>query len=146
MNHDESMGTKGHGKGHFSEDSAVFSPTMIQLLRKTRPWLQLVSVAGFIVCAFTLFEGVWAIVGTSVESQIVADPNIPLVLYFLWAVVYFFPSLFLHRYAKAIKRIEVEQGFETMEDAFRHQRAFWRLAGVIVITLVCVLLLGFIFG
>jgi hypothetical protein len=55
--------------------------------------------------------------------------------YLVFAVLYFFPALYLMRYAGAIKRIGPANP-TAMEEALARQASFWRLVGILTALLI----------
>ncbi len=51
-------------------------------------------------------------------------------VYIFLAFLYFFPSLYLLRYGRAIKRVRGRGDVMAAEDALRHQAKFWRFVGI----------------
>lgn len=124
------------------------TPTMVELLQATRPWVLFCSVLGFIGTGFmglgalimvglTVFMGV---VGTNTVGGELGGMEVAMfgglaLLYIALAVPYFFGSLFLLRYSSAIGRLGTDGDSHAMEDALLNQKSFWKLVGIMVITM-----------
>jgi len=52
-------------------------------------------------------------------------------VYVLLAFVYVAPGAYLARYATAIKRLKANSTAGGLEDALKHQKSFWRFAGIV---------------
>lgn len=111
----------------------------IELLCQTRPWVRMFSMLGFTVIALTLLIGLIKIIGS---AQMIArghngDEAFGIVVRLVAAaaagLIYFFPSLFLWRYANRIRDCEVTRSVTDMESALEAQRSFWRFAGIAMI-------------
>lgn len=110
------------GSGTGEVEAAV-----MESLRQTKPWVMFLGVMGFIGAGFLLLGGgVVAVVGL---------PDVPGgrafgLAYVAFAVVYVFPSLFLTRYAKAIRELLAGGGNEALAQAIEQQKKFWRFVGI----------------
>jgi hypothetical protein len=114
------------------------TPVMVQQLRGTKGWVRLLSIIGFLGAGLMLIAGgvmaALSSVGAGGESPFGPVGGIALgLLYLVFAVVYFFMSLLLHRYAGAIGGLVRTRQVAFMEAALSHQRSFWRLVGVITV-------------
>lgn len=120
--------------------SAAITRNMIESLVKTRPWVLLIGIVMIVGCVFMVFgalamfalgnlagfgaEGLGPMAGAGVGAA-----------YLVLAVLYFFPALYLLRYAGAIKRIGPANP-AAMEEALARQASFWRLVGILTAVLI----------
>jgi hypothetical protein len=118
------------------------TPSMIEALRATKPWVRLVSVAGFAVSAVSLLTGLAVTAGVFQGHPADATGIVTPAVYLLMAVVYFLPALLLFRYASAIRRLVRGELVPAMEEALQYQRAFWRLVGILVLTVAVLYAMG----
>lgn len=113
------------------------SPRVLEALRKTRPWVTLIAVLGFVVVAFMLIGSlVIMAVGIADISPAFAA------VYGLMAVLYAFPSMYLFRYGRSIKALITGGGDEALGQALEQQMLFWRLLGVSAALLLGLYLVG----
>ncbi len=107
--------------------------TMIDHLRKTRPWVRFLATLGFVFLGLIGLFGI----GTTLVSFSTAGlfenylMIVPGLLYLGMLVLYFFPILYLHRFAGSLKQLLAEGGTRALEDAMRHQKSFWKFAGIV---------------
>ena len=59
-------------------------------------------------------------------------------VYLVFAFLYFFPSLYLFRYAGAIRRIGPRRSAAAAEEALGMQLKFWRFVGIMMAALMVV--------
>lgn len=118
------------------------TPRAIEILGQTRPWVRFLSVLGFIatalMAAMGLLGGALGLAGPGGNTPIVA-----LFAYLPLSLVYFFPSLYLWRYADRISNLQQTGTAADMESALESQRSFWRFVGIalaLVLALYVVLL------
>ncbi|HET7176808.1 MAG TPA: hypothetical protein VFK21_12495 [Gammaproteobacteria bacterium] len=126
-------------------DQIVVSEGMLDALRATRPWVKFLSILGFVLCAFMALAGLAFLGGAGAKAGPMAafGPAIG-VFYLLFVLLYFFPCLYLLRYAGAIARIPAE-GQRAMEEALVKQKSFWKFIGILTAVML-VLELLFIVG
>ncbi len=133
----------------------MITPMMMDLLRQARPWVRFLSIVGFITAGLMILSGIFIQFGgilawTSSSSRFrppFTASNIFLVglAYISLAVLYFFPALYLSLFADAIKRLLTQDRDCGMEEVLRHQRRFWRSAGIAclgTISVYALLLIG----
>ncbi|MFN7219830.1 MAG: hypothetical protein ACK5UX_04220 [Burkholderiales bacterium] len=119
---------------------SVTSP-MLDSLRGTRRWVTLVSVLLMVFAGITLLGGVIVTAMTGPEPRdAVVLRLIMMAIYLLVGAAYVALSVYLWRYARAIKHLDSQVAQTHLEHALEHQRKFWRLAGVLA-----TLVIGFTF-
>ena len=120
--------------------SAAITRNMIESLVKTRPWVLLIGIVMIVGCVFMVFGGL-AMFALGNIAGFGAEGLGPMAgagvgaAYLVLAVLYFFPALYLVRYAGAIKRIGPANP-AAMEEALARQASFWRLVGILTAVLI----------
>lgn len=113
---------------------------MVELLSQTRPWVLLIAIMGFVVTGLMVLGGLGLAVAVAVsdfEPQFLAIG----VLYVFIALIYFFPCLFLLRFAGAIRKLGYGGGAAAMEEALERQYSFWRLIGILTLAVIAIYVL-----
>ncbi|HVB66212.1 MAG TPA: hypothetical protein VND01_00785, partial [Candidatus Acidoferrales bacterium] len=107
------------------------------------------AILGFVGLAFMVLGSLMFIV---VGSAVTQQAKLPAffgpgfgILELLLALVYFFPCLYLLRYANAITRIQ-DTGQAALEDALKQQKSFWKYMGIFAIIVIAVYVLCIIGG
>ena len=122
--------------------SEFVSERIVEALAQTRPWVRLFSVLFMIG---TVFVGIGGIIGGIAVIMSGDLTNIVGIVMFLPAILfYYFFSLYLGRYASAIKRFEASQSLPDLESAIVAQKSFWRLSGIacaVILAIYALLLL-----
>lgn len=104
---------------------------VVEILRKTRPWVGLVSIFGFISVGLIGLLAIASWVGIATE-HVDRIPLAALLVYPVLLVLYFIPSWQLFKYSRRID-VFVAQGHTVqLEAALEAQRAFWRFVGIVV--------------
>lgn len=117
----------------------VLSQNSIFYLRNTAPWMKFVSIVGFLMCLLFIAFAVIIIMapveatnpyiaklGTGMKSFIA-------VLYIIFAIILFFPNVYLFRYAVLLKKFTKSKQALTFEKSLLMQKKFWKYIGVLVI-------------
>ena len=121
---------------------------MIESLRMTKTWVQIVSVALFIVAIITLVGGMGVVVGFGVGSAANAKAGAGALmigmgfLYLLMAAIYGGLAYYLFQYSSSIGRMLLSDVSINMENALENQRKFWKLAGILVAVGLSIAVLG----
>ncbi|MCH7226319.1 DUF5362 family protein [Haloferula sp. A504] len=120
----------------------VMTPTLIQALAGTKPWVQFCSIIGFIITGLMLLAGVGMMIAGGFMATTGDSPGMgamgmaPLALmgvaYLVIAGFYFFPSLKLWRYGSQIASFIGSNSVTDLESALEAQRSFWKLAGILI--------------
>jgi len=107
---------------------AELSRRVIETMLRTRPWVLFFAILGFLGMTITVGIGIFIMVlGLSEGIGALAVG----ILYLLLGVVYFYPSLYLVRFANTIKTIE-ESGSIGLELALEYERKFWKYVGILM--------------
>lgn len=126
--------------------SGGISAEAVNQLVRTRKWVKLCSVIGFIGAAFLLLACVGMLlaggtVGTSSRSLGNMYGGGVMVgvalMYGVMAFFYIYPSVRLWQYASSISRLEQSMSSHDLEIALNYQRSFWKYVGIIVTIGIC---------
>lgn len=119
------------------------TPRAIEMLKQTRPWVRFLSVLGFMGTFALAVSGFLRGVG-GMAGPVGGMPGLAILgIYVTLSLLYFFPSLFLWRYADCISRLQVTEAAADLESALEAQRSFWRFVGIALgLWLGLLLLLG----
>ncbi|PID48786.1 MAG: hypothetical protein CR991_09725 [Proteobacteria bacterium] len=138
-----------------SGGAGLTSDRVINALRKTRPWVLLIAILGFIFTALMVLSGVSMLLGGGSIGMSSSMPEEMMgggfmvamgVFYLIFAVVYFFLSLYLLRYAGAIKRAVNSLNIADVESAVENQASFWKLAGILTLLSIILGILVMVVG
>ncbi|NWK56862.1 hypothetical protein HW115_14660 [Verrucomicrobiaceae bacterium N1E253] len=122
-------------------DPSVSAMIINQLVR-TRGWVRLCSVVGFIGAGFMLLGGLFMVIGgaalplssgpgqsAAYGAGMIAGMGI---FYLVFALFYIYPSLRLWQYASSISRLQHSQQTVDLETALDRQRSFWKFVGLMI--------------
>lgn len=130
--------------------SGIMTDGVISAMTKTRPWVLFLAIMGFIGAGITALAAIPMLMGGALVGNVEgleAEAGMGMgmmmgmgALYLVSAILYFMASLYLLRYAGAIKRLTSSLGILDLESALQHQASFWKLLGIL--TIVTLVLLG----
>ncbi|MDP2877579.1 MAG: DUF4339 domain-containing protein [Holophaga sp.] len=122
------------------------SPSIVALLRQTKPWVRLLAVLGFIGIGLMLV-GSFAMLalGSSFGKGLPAGFGFGMMLaYMLMAGIQLPAVLFLNRYASRIASLVNSNSPSDLEEALSAQKSFWRYIGILTLILLCIYALIFV--
>lgn len=129
---------------------------IVDQLKRTRPWVLLISIIGFIFTALMaiatagiFFGGGAAIMsGTGMPAGTGGSGLIMgmAAMYLVMTVLYFIISLLLLKYAGAIKRFVASGSSQDMEQALKHQASFWKLIGILTLVTLVFMIVMMVIG
>ena len=121
---------------------------IVEVLRKTRPWVLFLSILTFIGCGFMFLLGLFMVVagGAAEFQELFGGLGGVTVggLYFLFGLLYLVPGLHLLRYAGAIKKLNISPTTAGLQAALEFQHKFWRFVGIVMAALMGVYALIFV--
>jgi hypothetical protein len=149
-----SMGTKS------IPEAIVLTAAARQYLTQTGPWIRFFSILLFVLSGLMFLAGVGMILlgivsiyatGGFIGAGFRRSGAVAVILgpiYVLMSLLFYVaPAIFLFRYASAIKTLQLNGTALVLEDALRHQKAFWRYLGIVtVIMLIVAVLVGVAVG
>jgi hypothetical protein len=130
-------------------DGSVVPLLVIQELKRTKPWVRLISVLMWIGCVLILaFLLISSMEQLSMGSQMLMKGDIAeglgtmtgvAIFIALGAALVIYPTLKLTKYASNIGRLVESQSFTDLCAALREQRRFWKFHGILSIIYICVI-------
>lgn len=133
-----------------SDNKLVFSEEILKNLNTTQKWAKFLAILGFIGVGIMFIAGiVVTLMGGALGFLAEATPS-PMVfgslglVYVALAVLYFFPLLYLWRFASNVKNTIVYNAQNFAEKAFFNLMAHYRFVGILMIVLMSLYLLIFV--
>ena len=143
--------------------------TMLRYLKEASPWLRFIGILGFIGCGFLALGGIIMLFAagaiTSVWSEAWGDIaelgaysgvlstvfGATMTVYFLFfAVLFFFPSLFIYNFGSKIRGYMQSASDEDLEAALKNNKSLWKFLGILAIIQLAfipvVIIVGIIIG
>lgn len=127
--------------GAFVGSSVQTSQRAIELLARTRPWVKVMVVVGRLGIIFMAI-GLVALLAMAVTgaSRPGGEGGLPAMfvaaIYGLMLVVYWFPVMYLSKYASQIKQLTTTGDAVLLDEALDAQRKFWKFMGIGVLAFI----------
>lgn len=149
--------TPSHSSENRDDSSAVSAMVVNQLVR-TRGWVRLCSVLGFIGSALMVLAGLAMLLGGAAASATMATNTASSAMYgsgmmagmgaayLVFSILYIYPSLKLWQYASGISKLETSQHTIDLETALDKQRSFWKFVGLMFTIILCLYALAIVIG
>lgn len=126
-------------------DSADFNNLCIDdeskiYLKEIAMWGKFMAILGFIKFGFLLlYTIVFPLVAHKIQTHFDHDlPVIGITCFFLFmAVLVYFPTNFLYRFARCTKRALKQNNQDIMRHAFQSLKAYYRYVGILLIIMLC---------
>lgn len=140
-----------------SGGNGLMTDSIVASLRKTRPWVLLLSILGFISAAFMIIAAIPMFIGAGSMSGLEGMEGAEMlgggafmigmaVMYIVLGIIYFLASLYLLRYAGSIKRAVTGLSQSDLELALAQQASFWKLIGILSLISILVVIAMMVVG
>ena len=131
-------------------------PTSKLHLAEAARWARFLSIIGFVMCALLICLGIFAgsIFSVFTSRYTTASATdvgstfgaVFIVLYVIIAVIYFFPCLFLFRFASLMKNALASNDQNTLNTSFQNLKKLFRYVGILTIIALAFYLIAFLIG
>lgn len=118
-------------------------------LKEAARWARFLAIFGFVVMGIVLLAGVAL---TTYFSSVMASELGPMggailpFVYILFSLLYFFPCLYLFRFARKTSSAVLASDMMLMEEGFRNLKAFFRYMGILLIVVLSFYALALVLG
>ncbi len=132
-----------------SEDQSLNGNSLLEPLINTKFWVRICSIAGFVGSGFMVIAAVFLMFmgGAIVEAGAGMPAGFGFgmgIVYLLMALLYFMPSLYLHKYAGAITTAQESNSKDDIKVALEYQRLFWKFVGILTLVMLIIAGIGII--
>jgi hypothetical protein len=118
-------------------------------LKGTRPWVLVVTVAGYLLTGLCLLVALVALLFPAMiprDKETPGGPGVFSLIYLFVAAIYLTFTILLHGYARAIRIVSADRDLGSVERALAAQRRYWRAVGILVLAVFCIMLLTIVIG
>jgi len=144
------------------EESQITSPSGLGIdqnskthLMEAAKWARFLAIVGFVICSLVAMAGIFS---GSVVNQMMSRfgenelrgmsmegfGTMISIIYIGFAVLYFFPCLFLFRFANKTKTAFATYEQDTLNKSFQNLKIMFRYVGILTIILLCLYTLSFL--
>ncbi|KYP15029.1 DUF5362 family protein [Flavihumibacter sp. CACIAM 22H1] len=121
-------------------------------LAETAKWAKFLSIIGFIVCGILVLAGIFMGSILSDLSSMGGNPGVFAgggsifisILYVAMSALYFFPCLYLYRFAVAMKTALQANDALQLQTSFKNLKSSFRFVGILTIILLSLYVLIFV--
>ena len=138
---------------------SIDSNSKLHLAEAAR-WGRFLAIIGFILCGLIVLLGLFAGTmfatlagaystneyGPSGAGMMAGMGGIFSVLFIVMALIYFFPCLFLFRFASNMKTALLTNEQDKLNASFQNLKACLRFVGILTIIILCFYILGILFS
>jgi hypothetical protein len=127
-------------------ESAIF---YLQVVRK---WAKFIAIFMFVMIGFMVLAGIFmgfalsALSSLSSQSPMPFPPGLLSVIYLVMAVIYFFPVLYLYRFAEHLGQALIIGSSEELATSFSYLKKHYNFIGILMIISLIVMVLSVIAG
>lgn len=126
--------------------------TRIHLAEAAR-WARFLAIVGFIICGLIVVVGIFAASIFSFVTSRYADTGTNItgfgaamtVFYVIFALIYFFPCLFLFRFSSNMKKALASNDQNTLTISFQNLKVMFRYVGILTIIVLAFYAIVFLF-
>ena len=130
----------------------TIDPQSKRFLSETAKWGRFLSIIGFVLCILIAIVGVFMALKMSEVSSAFREMGGPLAslgpviafIYILFAVIYFFPCLYLFRFSNQTITALSADDQATMNSAFENLKSVFKFFGVLTIIVLSFYILSFL--
>ncbi|WP_299016490.1 DUF5362 family protein [uncultured Polaribacter sp.] len=119
-------------------------------LKETAKWTYFLSIMGFIfvglMVIFSFFAGVIFNNLPNMEQMPFDIGPVMTVTYLIFAVIYFFPILYLYQFSVKMRKALQSKGDEDLALALEKLKSHYKFVGVFTIIIISIYLLFFVLG
>lgn len=125
-------------------------------LSETARWGRFLAIVGFIMCGLVLIGGIFMATlmnrVSSMEDELGArgaaaskiSASLAMFFYILFALLYFFPCLYLYRFSQSLRTALNGNGQEELNNAFFNLKRMFRYVGILTVIILCIYALAII--
>jgi hypothetical protein len=127
-------------------ESAIF---YLQVVRK---WAKFIAIFMFVMIGFMVLAGIFmgfalsALSSLSNQSPMPFPPGLFSVIYLVMAVIYFFPVLYLYRFAEHLGQALMIGSSDELATSFSYLKKHYNFIGILMIVSLIVMVLSVIAG
>jgi hypothetical protein len=135
--------------------SLTIEPATKTHLNEATKWAKFLAIVGMVFLGLMVFAGLFLATTLSTMNQFDSSgysspfamfgPSVAIV-YIIFAVIGFFPLLFLLRFANKAKAALAGNDQEALTTAFQNLKAYFRFIGILVIIWLALMVIGMLFG
>lgn len=143
-------------------DQPVFSLSIDSqnrdFLSESARWAKFLSIVGFVFCGLIVLLGIYTGMKTSAVSPTFTNPGfesgyysnyrmlsgVVMVVYVVGAILYFFPCLYMFRFATRMRTALAAEDQMTLNSSFQNLKSLFKFMGILTIIVIAIYVLLFV--
>jgi hypothetical protein len=143
------METKNILDSEYGENIVINEDSKTYLLESAK-WFRFLGIVGFVMVGLIVLIGIFASISLSMispEMDALGIPSFVVGLYYIViAIIYFFPCLYMVRFARNMNTGLVNSSQEYVTEGFRTLKVLYRFWGIVTIIALGFVALSFVVG
>lgn len=135
----QSVGTLSYSMPQ--QESLIFTPRAMDMLRQTKPWARLIGVMILIAAALMIGIALIGLIATSALGGRGGPQAMVLLIYIPISLLYIMPGLYLNRYASRIGELMRLKRADVLESTLEAQKSFWKFVGIVTLVVIGIYIL-----
>lgn len=129
-----------------SETQIVINDEIKSYLLESSKWSKFIAIVSYVGMGILILIGVLMMFGVSFLSSLSKDAPMFLAgfIYILLAIVYYFPTTYLYRFARLIKRGVLSDDESTITESFFNMNRMFKFIGIMMIVVLSIYALIFV--
>jgi hypothetical protein len=122
-----------------TENMLIIDDTNRAFLIESSKWGKFLAIVGYVTIGILVLVGLFLIIGMSIMkslTDIPFNPGIFGLLYFVFAVIYYFPVTYLYKFSNKIKQGLTTVNQQTMTDGFGNLKSMFKFIGIMTIVML----------
>src|SRR5690554_5909944 len=121
-----------------SNSDLSLSPQAIIFLTETRKWVNFLAILGFIAIGLTVISGLFfgtimgAMAGQTGMAAVGGSAFFG-VFYIIFALIYFFPVMYLYKFGTNLKTALANRDNKRLEQSFQNLKSHYKFVGILAI-------------
>ena len=125
---------------HFEQNTPTLeiTETAKDYLNSTASWAKFFAILSFIGIGFCVLAGIMMMAMGSLVEKVTTYSHLPGgisafsgVLYFVMAIIMYFPASYLLRFSQKTKIALANHDTPVLEEAFQNMKSFWKFYGIV---------------
>lgn len=127
---------------HTEVETLIITEDIRSHIYETAKWAKFLSIIGFIGCVFIIIIALSLPAILSAMSAMGKNPMVGVAtgvlsaVYIIFALVYFYPSLMLFKYANSAKKAVLFLDQESLGEAMSKMKSFFKFFGILTIAIL----------
>lgn len=135
----------------FGGDNAKLEVTSFikENLNTTAKWAKFLAIVGFVMIGFLFLLGIFVFAMGAAFSSIFKTelrPGVFGVMYFVMALIYYFPVMYLYKFSNKMERAVTSTDNQAFTESFSALKSHYKYIGILTIVMLSIYMFIFVMG